>query len=61
MRDMSEKIPIPDNQYVFNDVETSKGTLIIELAEPVDSEDPSAFCFNDLAEANGATESKITS
>ena len=41
------------------DIEKNKGTLIIELAEPVVSENPAAFCFNDLAEDNGATETKI--
>jgi hypothetical protein len=61
MRDMSDKLPIPDNQYVFTDISnTNIGTLIIELAEPVESEDPVAFCFKDLAEANGATEIKTT-
>jgi hypothetical protein len=61
MRDMSDKMPIPDNQYVFTDISDSNniGTIIIELAEPVESEDPVEFCFKDLAEANGATESKI--
>ena len=54
-RDMSDIVPIPDNQEVFSD-ESSKATFMVEILERQDISDEAAgsFFFTELAEYNEA-------
>ncbi|KAL6076388.1 RAN guanine nucleotide release factor [Balamuthia mandrillaris] len=56
--DVSDIRPVPDNQEVFTDVHTDQ-SLIIEILEyqsAVSDTDSASYLFNDLAEANEATD-----
>ena len=35
MKDISDRVIVPDNQFVFDDIEGNLGSLIFELNEPV--------------------------
>ena len=66
MRDISDLVPINDNQEIFADVnETnpaySGNQLIIEILSKTEAADAEAvqFNFNDLAEENGAKDPTI--
>ena len=54
-RDMSDIVPIPDNQEVFSD-QASKATFMVEILERQDISDETAgaFFFQELAEYNEA-------
>lgn len=59
-RDMSDLVPIPDNQEVFND-SSLDATAVVEIVERVEKTDEEAaeYLFKDLAETNGAAEEKM--
>ena len=59
-RDMSDFVPIPDNQEVFNDSQLD-ATAVIEILERVDQPDPLciSYLFLDLARNNEADEETL--
>lgn len=60
-RDISDLVPIPDNQEVFQDMSApSTGKLIIELTELCSKDNLASYHFQDLVEANGATNFAVT-
>ena len=61
MKDMSDLVPIPDNQEVFQDIGTPcLGQLIIEITEPFETDyNPAEYAFVDLAEENEVKKFKI--
>lgn len=56
-KDLSNVVPVPDNQEVFSDPD-AKHSLIVEILEQVDAPDAecSQILWNNIAEENGATE-----
>ena len=61
--DLSDIRPIPDNQECFQDSLFSKNPLmmvieVLERQEHVEDHNAAAFFFNDLAERNGALQTK---
>jgi len=59
-RDMSDIVPIPDNQEVFNDSSLDV-TAVVEILERVEKTDEEAaeYLFKDLAQVNEAADEKM--
>ena len=56
MRNMSDLVPIPDHQEVFQEMsQPSVGILIIEINEPTKAVNPAKFYFDEIAESNNTT------
>lgn len=57
---MSDFVPVPDNQEVFN-VGELEATVVVEILERVEQEDANAagYIFTDLAEVNEASEGRF--
>jgi hypothetical protein len=67
-RDIADFVPVPDSQFVFQDMTkdpstVNLGQLVIELVDVSEVADSDAIqhCFNDLAEANGAQHTETLS
>ena len=56
MRNMSDLVPIPDHQEVFQEMsQPSVGILIMEINEPTKVDNPAKFYFDEIAESNNTT------